>query len=81
MEMINELRQLISENKGETELKFLFLDTMTNISANVLKDHPVRLNNEFISYLEDHRLLILKLINYIWPLHKQLLIINIWHLK
>ncbi len=31
-EMINELKELVRENKGETELKFLFLDSDDKIS-------------------------------------------------
>jgi len=55
MEMINELRELISENKGETELKFLFLDPDDKISLPMFsRTFRVRLNNELISYLEDH---------------------------
>ena len=54
-EMINELKDLIRENKGETELRFLFLDTDDRISLPMFsRTQRVRLNNEFISYLEDH---------------------------
>jgi DNA polymerase-3 subunit alpha len=54
-EMINELKGLIKENKGETELKFLFLDPDDKISLPMFsRTLRVRLNNEFISYLEDH---------------------------
>ncbi len=54
-EMINELKELIRENKGETELKFLFLDTDDKISLPMFsRTLRVRLNNEFISYLDDH---------------------------
>jgi DNA polymerase-3 subunit alpha len=53
--MINELRELVNENKGETELKFLFLDTDDKISLPMFsRTYRVRLNNELISYLEDH---------------------------
>jgi DNA polymerase-3 subunit alpha len=53
--MINELRELIHENKGETELKFLFLDIDDKISLPMFsRTFRVRLNNEFISYLDDH---------------------------
>ena len=54
-EMINELKDLIRENKGETELRFLFLDPDDRISLPMFsRTQRVRLNNEFISYLEDH---------------------------
>jgi hypothetical protein len=53
--MINELKELINENKGETELKFLFLDADDKISLPMFsRTLHVRLNNEFISYLDDH---------------------------
>ena len=54
-EMINELKELVNENKGETELKFLFLDSDDKISLPMFsRTFRVRLNNELISYLEDH---------------------------
>jgi len=54
-EMINELKDLIRENKGETELKFLFLDKEDRISLPMFsRTIRVRLNNDFISYLDDH---------------------------
>jgi len=54
-EMINALKQLISENKGETELRFMFLDKDDRISMPMFsRTQRVRLNNEFITYLEDH---------------------------
>ncbi|MBK7626916.1 MAG: DNA polymerase III subunit alpha [Bacteroidales bacterium] len=54
-EMINELKELVHENKGETELKFLFLDSEDKISLPMFsRTIRVRLNNSFISYLEDH---------------------------
>ena len=54
-EMINELKELVHENKGETELKFLFLDSEDKISLPMFsRTFRVRLNNEFISYLDDH---------------------------
>ncbi len=54
-EMINELRELVNENKGETELKFLFIDTDDKISLPMFsRSYRVRLNNELLSYLEDH---------------------------
>ncbi len=54
-EMIEELKALIRENKGDTELKFLFLDPDDKISLPMFsRTMRVRLNNEFISYLDDH---------------------------
>lgn len=54
-EMISELKQLISENKGETELRFMFLDSEDKISLPMFsRTQRVRLNNEFVAYLEDH---------------------------
>ncbi|MBS1232203.1 MAG: polymerase alpha subunit, partial [Bacteroidetes bacterium] len=54
-EMINALKQLIGENKGETELRFMFLDKEDRISLPMFsRTQRVRLNNEFITYLEDH---------------------------
>jgi len=54
-EMINELIDLIRENKGETELKFLFLDKDDRISLPMFsRTIRVRLNNDLISYLDDH---------------------------
>jgi DNA polymerase-3 subunit alpha len=56
IEMINELKELILENKGETELKFLFLDADDKISLPMFsRTFRVRLNNELISYLDDHQ--------------------------
>ncbi len=54
-EIINELIDLIRENKGETELKFLFLDKDDRISLPMFsRTIRVRLNNDLISYLDDH---------------------------
>ena len=54
-EMMTELKDLIRENKGETELKFLLIDPEDKISLPMFsRTIRVRLNNEFISYLEDH---------------------------
>jgi DNA polymerase-3 subunit alpha len=54
-ELIAELKDLIRENKGETELKFMFLDTEDKISLPMFsRTLRVRLNNEFISYIDDH---------------------------
>jgi DNA polymerase-3 subunit alpha len=55
IEMINELKEMAIENKGATELKFLFLDNDDKISLPMFsRSIRVRLNNEFIAYLEDH---------------------------
>jgi DNA polymerase-3 subunit alpha len=54
-EMINELKGLVLENKGETELKFLFIDSEDKISLPMFsRTLRVRMNNELISYLDDH---------------------------
>ena len=54
-ELINDLRELIRQNKGETELKFMFIDNEDKISLPMFsRTMRVRLNNEFISYLDDH---------------------------
>jgi DNA polymerase III subunit alpha len=54
-EMISELRELIKENKGDTELKFMFIDADDRISLPMFsRTVRVRLNNELISYLDDH---------------------------
>ena len=54
-EMITELKELIRENKGETEIKFLFLDSDDKISLPMFsRSCRIRLNNTLISYLEDH---------------------------
>ena len=54
-EMINELKEMIHDNKGETELRFLFVDSDDKISLPMFsRTLRVRLNNEFISYLDDH---------------------------
>jgi DNA polymerase-3 subunit alpha len=54
-EMIDELKEMVRENKGETELKFMFLDTDDKISLPMFsRTLRIRLNNEFISYLDDH---------------------------
>jgi hypothetical protein len=45
----------VLENKGETELKFLFIDTEDRISLPMFsRTLRIRLNNELISYLDDH---------------------------
>jgi DNA polymerase III subunit alpha len=53
-ELIDELKELISDNKGETELKFMFIDGDDKISLPMFsRTFRVRMNNEFISWLED----------------------------
>ncbi|MGA1978048.1 MAG: DNA polymerase III subunit alpha [Bacteroidales bacterium] len=52
--MINEMKELIRDNRGETELKFLFLDAEDKISLPMFsRTLRIRLNNEFISWLDD----------------------------
>jgi DNA-directed DNA polymerase III (polc) len=52
--LISELKELIRENKGETELKFLFIDSDDKLSLPMFsRTLRVRLNNEFISWLDD----------------------------
>jgi len=54
-EMIAELLELIKENKGETELKFLFYDPEDKVSLSMFsRTMRVRLNNELISFLDDY---------------------------
>ncbi len=54
-EMINDLKELVQNNKGETELKFLFLDEEDKISVSMFsRTLRIRLNNELMSYLDDH---------------------------
>ncbi len=53
--LIEELMDLIKENKGDTELRFLFYDQEDKISLPMFsRSFRVRLNNELISYLDDH---------------------------
>ena len=53
--LIEELMDLVKENKGDTELRFLFYDQDDKISLPMFsRNIRVRLNNELISYLEDH---------------------------
>jgi len=52
--MIKDLKELVLENKGETELKFLFIDSDDKISLPMFsRTYRIRLNNELISYLDD----------------------------
>ena len=53
--LIEELMDMVKENKGDTELRFLFYDQEDKISLPMFsRNIRVRLNNELISYLEDH---------------------------
>jgi DNA polymerase-3 subunit alpha len=53
--LIEELMDLVKENKGDTELRFLFYDQDDKISLPMFsRNMRVRLNNELISYLDDH---------------------------
>ena len=54
-EMISELRELVNDNKGDTEMKFVFYDPEDKISLLMFsRTYRVRLNNELISFLEDY---------------------------
>jgi DNA polymerase III subunit alpha len=53
--LIEELIELIKENKGDTELRFLFFELEERISLSMFsRSFKVRLNNDLISYLDDH---------------------------
>lgn len=57
-EIINRLSQLIKANPGETELRFLFIDPENKISLPMFsRSIRVRLNNNFLAYLDDHPVL------------------------
>ena len=54
-ELINQLTKMIKSNPGETELRFLFIDPESKISLPMFsRTIKVRLNNDFITFLEDH---------------------------
>lgn len=54
-EMINTLKRLINENKGETELKFIFFDPEDKVSLPMFsRTYRVRLNSELLTYIDDH---------------------------
>ncbi|HLN56806.1 MAG TPA: DNA polymerase III subunit alpha, partial [Bacteroidales bacterium] len=54
-EMMHELNELVHQNKGETELKFLFLDEEDKISLPMFsRTLRIRLNNEFVTWLDEH---------------------------
>jgi DNA polymerase-3 subunit alpha len=53
-EMIRELKELVVENKGETELRFVLNSAEDRISLPMFsRTFKVRLNNELISFLDD----------------------------
>jgi DNA polymerase-3 subunit alpha len=53
-EMMGELMELVKDNRGETELKFLFYDPEDKITLSMFsRTIRVRLNNELISFLDD----------------------------
>jgi len=57
-ETIKNLVEFIKANPGETELKFLFIDPESKISLPMFsRNIRVRLNNDFIAFLEDHPVL------------------------
>jgi DNA polymerase-3 subunit alpha len=54
-EMINEMMELIKENKGETELRFMLYDPEDKIALSMFsRTIRVRLNNDLISFLDDY---------------------------
>jgi DNA polymerase III subunit alpha len=54
-EMINKLKELADQNKGETELKFIFHDHEEKITLPMFsRSTRVRLNNDLVAYLDDH---------------------------
>ncbi len=54
-QFIAELTEFIKENPGETELRFIFYDSDDKISLPMFsRNVRVRLNNELISFLDDH---------------------------
>ena len=54
-QLIAELTEFIKENQGETELRFIFYDSDDKISLPMFsRNVRVRLNNELISFLDDH---------------------------
>lgn len=54
-ELIYQLAAMIKANPGETELKFLFIDPESKLSLPMFsRNIRIRLNNEFVAFLEDH---------------------------
>ena len=53
--LMEDLLELVKENKGDTELKFIFYDKEEKVSLPMFsRTLKVRLNNELVAYLEDH---------------------------
>jgi len=53
--LMEDLLELVKENKGDTELKFVFYDKEEKVSLPMFsRTLKVRLNNELVAYLEDH---------------------------
>ncbi len=54
-ELIGSLMEMVKENKGSTELKFIFFDPEDKISLSMFsRTMRVRLNNELITFLDDY---------------------------
>jgi DNA polymerase-3 subunit alpha len=54
-EMISNLKELVHGNKGDTELRFLFHDDEDKISVPMFsRTYRIRLNNDFVTWLDDH---------------------------
>lgn len=54
-QMIDELNKLFIDHKGQTELRFLFLDPENKISLPMFsRNFRVRLDNELVQYLNEH---------------------------
>ncbi|HRR94467.1 MAG TPA: DNA polymerase III subunit alpha, partial [Bacteroidales bacterium] len=54
-ELINQIKQYIKNNPGETELRFLVYDPESKISLPLFsRSIRVRLNNDLTTFLEDH---------------------------
>lgn len=54
-ELINDLKGLVNKNKGETELRFLFIDAEDKISLPMFsRTYRIRLDNDLVAYIEDH---------------------------
>lgn len=53
--LISELKEQVIKNKGETELKFQFIDDDEKISVPMFsRTFRIRLNNELVAWIEDH---------------------------
>ncbi len=54
-ELISELREILAENKGETELRILMIDPENKITLPLFsRTIRVRLNNSLTAWLDDH---------------------------